>query len=65
MAIVHKQVGRLTISRVITDGLGRVALATRLVPSDSAGRRSFGSDIEKPAKELRAVTLEHSVSNSL
>ena len=46
-----------TISRVITDGFGRVALAMRLVPSDSAGRRSFGLEMEKPAKELRAVLV--------
>ena len=47
------KIGR-TISKVRTEGLGRVALATRLTPSSRGGRSNRVSVISKPVKLLRA-----------
>lgn len=38
----------------MTEGLGKVALASRLVPSGSAGRSNCDPSMEKPAKLFRA-----------
>lgn len=45
--------GRRTISNVTTEGLGRVALASRLVPSSRASM-SVLSSIENPVKLFNA-----------
>lgn len=45
--------GRRTISNVTTEGLGRVALARRLVPSSRASM-SVLSSIENPVKLFKA-----------